>query len=357
MSETSHIPTLPQEVHNLIWRRALPFPGIHFFSMNRKTTTEFTGSTIPPKRKDRALLPPYSRPEGGNLWWASPEDEHQKQRTGWFSGGNPSAYSTLANLRALSETSAEEVNKAFEKAEASASPIGNDPNAGWVSFLPTPPTPSPPPSTTPPSKIVLNPATDLVCIQIPNRTSHSEWFGFHESLYNLSFMGMVFSELEHLQALVVELRPPRLSGPSSSSSSSSDSEWHDDWLPSASAPQVMPGSYPRSEGEVDHVYLSSHFPSLNTVYMLDYSLRLKRGCTPCEEARRWRGGRHEFVEVRGRDGRVWEREGKGVNGEGEGFDLAGELERVKGGHVMLQKLGIEPGIEVRFLARVGWRGL
>lgn len=57
-------------------------------------------------------------------------------------------------------------------------------------------------------KIKVNLATDMVCLQIPNRTSHREWLGNREAWYNMMYLGQVFPALAKFPAIVVEWRPP-----------------------------------------------------------------------------------------------------------------------------------------------------
>ncbi|KAK4449952.1 hypothetical protein QBC34DRAFT_379601 [Podospora aff. communis PSN243] len=357
MATKSMVHAIPQEVEDMIWRRAFTLPGIHFFSLARNSNLRYSEYFVGAEEGHRKLLPPRPRPEDNPLWWSTPEElpynldrsSTSSTRTTFFDAKNPSAYTHRSNLREVCESSDFEITRTI------------DDSAGWVGMdlvrirdlynLRREGVQRPYRH----GAIQINTKTDIVCFQIPNRMSHRQFFGSWFSAAHGKF-SCAFPEFLHLKKLVVEWRPRRRDA-------GVLRDWPEDWT---DADSEMASEYPTHEpsdsdsdsdesgwGFDDSIHLGDHFPELEEVFFLDYAVRLRKGMAPSEKARRWCGGVYDFVEVLV-DDEVWEREKDGFPGSVEEYDAASAIADVKEHHVLLENVlfDLEGAPEVRIMARV-----
>ncbi|KAK0645464.1 hypothetical protein B0T16DRAFT_140155 [Cercophora newfieldiana] len=351
--------SLPKEMIYKIWEEAIPLPGIHFFEMDNKKNLRASEPAILPVGGNRALLPPRPRAENDPNWWFPSKDANP--RASFFSGGNPSAYATHANLLDLSEESAREVNRIVSRK--------TEPK-DWFCMQPST-AGSPTPSTREADlfleegKIKMHLTTDIVCIQIPNRMSHREFFGLRVTSYGLRFLADAFPAFETVKAMVVEWRP-RMRDVGVTAT------WDEDWKVESEDCDLADGveamdlddadddsdddddvlwNPHRFDSSPDKISIMTHFAAgeFKTLYFLDYALRLKEGMKPSESAKRWRGGMHDFVEVFEED-QCWEKEKDGFPGVVVDFDPAAAVAEVLASHCMCDDtMG---GLKVMMMARV-----
>jgi hypothetical protein len=370
METASMAHVTPQEVKDMIWRRAFTLPGIQFFSLALNNNLRYSESFVCADEGHRKLLPPRPRPEDNALWWAMPEElpynldrsSTSSSRTTFFDRKNPSAYTTRSNLRQVSENSALEISRTIDN------------NAGWVGMdlvriydlynLRREGERRPYRQ----GAIQINTETDLICFQIPNRMSHRRFFGSWFSVSNASFSS-AFPEFLHLKKLVVEWRPRK-------KDAGLKGDWPEDWT-DAHQGEDTNGETASNSGDTavtndimsqepsgtdsdetfwdpdDNIHLKNHFPELEEVFFLDYAVRLKKGMAPGKKARRWCGGIHDFVEVL-MDDKIWEREKDDRPGSVDEYDAASAIADAKEHHVLLENmlLSSEGAPELRIMARI-----
>ncbi|KAK0714770.1 hypothetical protein B0H67DRAFT_644601 [Lasiosphaeris hirsuta] len=278
-------------------------PGIHFFSLSTtEDGVDLSADAIPAVTGLRILLPPRPRRPNDPLWWTRDEatSPFAPGHTGWFDRFNPSTYSARELLR-----------RASESAVARALGVSGPADVG-------------------PGRLVVDLAADLICLQIPNRTTHMQSLGFAASATKLKYMEDAFPALREARHVAFEYRPrtESIDGPG---------DWEQDW---------MFGHDFTGEG---YCYLRHHFPKMGLLYCIDYAIKLKVGRTPSPRAARFCGAVDDFVEVvQGDD--VWEKALDMNLNEVTDYDLRGAMHELHCEHSLFDRSWSEA--RVKILARV-----
>lgn len=271
---------LPKELRDKIVEMAICKPGIHFFTLD-----EVVDPAVFPRSQTnngntlarRVLKEPYPR---GNHDLVRVEDDRYSnarnswvnflgdanrpltppttprlppsapsQGVGWFDLTNPSAYASNGRLQTVSKSFKADINRLCSGRES------------WANIGPT-------------GRIKINANNDIICLQLPHRLSR--WFITPLDLGPLGFICDTLPELAPVKKLAIEFEPIRWK---------SENKFDAHRL------------HPDKKGYLWICFLPLHFPSLETVYLLDYTIKLKGGRLPSPSAEIFHGSTHDYVEV------------------------------------------------------------
>ncbi|KAK0627836.1 hypothetical protein B0T14DRAFT_563609 [Immersiella caudata] len=298
METTAVVHTAPREVQDVIFRKAFFTPGIHFFGLEADYNFDFEllhgfYYAEAMRKVCPELRSPRPRPENNPLWWVLDELEtldfgtwHYLQndlsnlpcaRTTLFSSKNPSAYVTRSDLNAVFEQSSIETSCAITNA------------SGWVKLNP-----------------MEIPSLDAKDSEL-KKAWPEDWLCDWQEVYEED-------ETKGTSEATDGIKEPEMW------SRAWLKRHYRDWSKRLLEQQIM---------------LPHRFPRLTELFFLDCAIRLMSGMEPSDKARRWRGGKYEFVDVLEGDN-VWEREKDGHPGCLEEYEAAPAIADAKENYVLLR---------------------
>jgi len=277
---------LPQELLDEILELAVCKPGIHFFNLgeaidpavipqsqiNTSNTLTHRVLQTPCSRDTHDLVKVEEVKSSGRLNFGNrsrflrdPKTHLTRtttpnhtpppasKRVGWIDLVNPSAYASNGRLQMVSESFKRNVNRLLNIPE----------NSG----------------------IKINTNDDIVCLQLPHRPSRRSATPLDLGRRR-RFICDTLPQLAPVKKLAIEFEPI---------------SWKDE------NDKKSYRFHPADTGYKWLCFLPLHFPNLETVYVLDYTIRMKGGCSPSPSAERFHGSTHDYIEVLDED-TAWDRE-------------------------------------------------